>query len=156
MPTQARPRSVRHPPCPHWPAPAPHAAILTHAGPPSRYALPSAPTPAYPRPSAARRPPLPVHRACGRPHAHQPPGHTPALALAPAPACGRAWPGRPRRPTNAEEPALPPAVPRGPPAPTLPVPDPVPDSNNPDPDPDAARPYPRRPSGMPSLLLLSW
>ena len=43
-----------------------------------------------------------------------------------------------------------------------PVPDPVPDSDSgdpdpdPDPDPDAARPYPRRPSGMPSLLLLSW
>ncbi|XP_066351448.1 proline-rich receptor-like protein kinase PERK2 [Miscanthus floridulus] len=44
-----------------------------------------------------------------------------------------------------EEPALPPAVPRGPPARTLPMPDPVPDSGDLDPDPDARPPLPPTP-----------
>ncbi|XP_066347747.1 predicted GPI-anchored protein 58 [Miscanthus floridulus] len=143
--------SLRQPASPRRPAPAPRAAIRAHASPPPppRRALPSAPTSARLRPRAARCRPLPVRR----PRARQSLGHAPAPAPAPAPACGRAWPTLPRRPTNAEEPALPPAAPRGPPAPTPPVPDPVLDSGDPDPNPDTARPYPRRPSGFGNLTV---
>ena len=154
---------------PHVPASPGRRVARAPARPAASAALPSLPTrpaarapcprPALPPASAARcLRALPPAAPCPRPAlppAAPPAARAPGRAVPPAgPSPGRAaltLAGPAPRPRLFSGLALPPAAPRGPPAPTPSVLDPV---------PDFARsrrrpPLPRRPSGMPSHLLLS-